>query len=391
MSLINRMLQDLDARQAAPGGRHPLPAEVRPLPPRRPSRRPLVFAGLAVLALVGGLAVVQWGLVAPAVPTPVAVAPVAQAVPVAAIAAVAVPPAPAAQPALPAQPAPTVAAEKPAEPQPVAVPVETKRPASPPSATPSLAAPAEKKSAAAAVKAPDVDSDTRPVRPRPPSTEKPSAASTKAPDAPPPAHGKSVKPPTIERAEAAGSPRERAEADYRKAIVALNQGRLDDAVDGLRKALRDDSMHVGARQLLVRLLLEAKRNDDAAQVLQDGLQGQPAQLGWAMTLARLQVDRGDLAGAWQTLDFSLPAAGHSADYQGFAAHVLQRLGRHREAVVHYLNAARLAPGDGRWWLGLGLALEAEGQIGEAREAFLRAKQSGNLSSALSALVEQKLR
>ena len=56
MSLINRMLQDLDARQAAPGGRHPLPAEVRPLPPRRPSRRPVVFAGLAVLALVGGLA-----------------------------------------------------------------------------------------------------------------------------------------------------------------------------------------------------------------------------------------------------------------------------------------------------------------------------------------------
>jgi MSHA biogenesis protein MshN len=150
-------------------------------------------------------------------------------------------------------------------------------------------------------------------------------------------------------------------------------------------------MHVGARQLLVRLLLEAKRNEDAAQVLQDGLQGQPAQLGWAMTLARLQVDRGDLAGAWQTLDFSLPAAGHNADYQGFAAHVLQRLGRPREAVVHYLNAARLAPGDGRWWLGLGLALEAEGQTGEAREAFLRAKQSGNLSSALSALVEQRLR
>ena len=391
MSLINRMLQDLDARQATPGGRHPLPAEVRPLPRRRPSCRPVVFAGLAVLALAVGLAVAQWALVAPAALPPAAVAPVAPvapvaqavpAVPVAAIAAVAAPS---------AQPAPAVAAENPAEPQPVAVPVETKRPASPPSATPSLAAPAEKKSAVAAVKAPNVDSDTKPARPRPPSTEKPSAASTKASDAPPPAHGKSVKPPTIERAEAAGSPRERAEADYRKAIVAVNQGRLDEAVDGLRKALRDDAMHVGARQLLVRLLLEAKRNDDAAQVLQDGLQGQPAQLGWAMTLARLQVDRGDLAGAWQTLDFSLPAAGHSADYQGFTAHVLQRLGRFREAVVHYLNAARLAPGDGRWWLGLGLALEAEGQTGEAREAYLRAKQTGNLSGALSALVEQKLR
>ena len=378
MSLINRMLQDLDARQAAPGGGHPLPAEVRPLPPRRPSRRPVVFAGLALLALAIGLVAAQWGRVAPAAPTPAGAAP--QAV------AVAAPPAPAVLPAPAVQPAPAVAPEKPAEPSPAAVPVETKRSA----ATTSLAAPTEKKSAVAAVKAPDADGDTKPARLRPPATEKPSAKSSEAPSAPP-ALGKGVKPPTIERAEAAGSPRERAEADYRKAIVALNQGRLDDAVDGLRKTLRDDSMHIGARQLLVRLLLEAKRNDDAAQVLQDGLQGQPAQLGWAMTLARLQVDRGDLAGAWQTLDFSLPAAGHSADYQGFAAHVLQRLGRPREAVVHYLNAARLAPGDGRWWLGLGLALEAEGQTGEAREAFLRAKQSGNLSSALSALVEQKLR
>ena len=394
MSLINRMLQDLDARQAAPGGRHPLPAEVRPLPPRPPSRRPVVFAGLAVLALAVGLAVAQWPLVAPAAPPLAAVAPVAPAVPEAAIAAVAAPPVPPVQPASTGQSAPTVAAEKTAEP-PAALPAETKRPAATPRAMPPLAAPAEKQSAIAAVKPPDADSESKPTRLRPPATEKPSAASPKAPDAAPPAspsaHGKGVKPPAIERAEAAGSPRERAEADYRKAIVALNQGRSDEAVDGLRKALRDDAMHVGARQLLVRLLLEAKRNDDAAQVLQDGLQGQPAQLGWAMTLARLQVDRGDLAGAWQTLDFSLPAAGHSADYQGFAAHVLQRLGRPREAVVHYLNAARLAPGDGRWWLGLGLALEAEGQTGEAREAFLRAKQSGNLSSALSALVEQKLR
>ena len=385
MSLINRMLQDLDARQAAPGGRHPLPAEVRPLPPRRPSRRPVVFAGLAVLALAVGLAVAQWALVVPAAPAPAAAAPQA---PVAAIAAVTAPPAPAA-PAIAAEK--PVAAEKPAEPPPQAPPVETRRPATTPRATPPLAVPAEKKSAVAAVKAPDVDGDTKPARLRPPATEKPSAASTKAPDAVLPAHGKAGKPPTIERAEAAASPRERAEADYRKAIAAVNQGRLDEAVDGLRKTLRDDAMHVGARQLLVRLLLEAKRNDDAAQVLQDGLQGQPAQLGWAMTLARLQVDRGDLAGAWQTLDFSLPAAGHSADYQGFSAHVLQRLGRPREAVVHYLNAARLAPGDGRWWLGLGLALEAEGQTGEAREAYLRAKQSGNLTSALSALVEQKLR
>lgn len=372
MSLINRMLQDLDARQAAPDVRHPLPAEVRPLPPRPASRRPVIFVGVAALALAVALTVNQLGV------SPPPVAPLSPA---------AAPPATVAAAAAPV--APPAAAEERAEPPRAASPVETQRPAPDQRAALSIAAPAEKKPALKTVKAPDEGGDAKPAR-LPPPTEKPSATSSKAPDAALPAHAKGAKP-TIERAESTGTPRERAESEYRKAIAALNQGRLDDAVDGLRSALRDDSLHVGARQLLVRLLLEAKRSDDAAQVLQDGLQGQPAQLGWAMTLARLQVDRGDLAGAWQTLDFSLPAAGNNADYQGFAGHVLQRLGRSREAAAHYLNAARLAPGDGRWWLGLGLALEAEGRSGEAREAFLRAKQSGNLGSALGALVEQKLR
>ena len=195
----------------------------------------------------------------------------------------------------------------------------------------------------------------------------------------------------IERTDAVGSPRERAESEYRKAIAAVNQGRVAEALEELRNALRQDGLHVASRQLLVRLLLEARQPDEAAKVLQDGLQGQPAQIGWAMSLARLQVDRGDLAGAWQTLDYSSPAAGNNADYQGFMAHVLQRLGRNRDAAKHYQAATRLSPTDGRWWLGLGLALEAEGQSGEAREMFLRARQTGNLGPQLTALIEQKLR
>ena len=71
--------------------------------------------------------------------------------------------------------------------------------------------------------------------------------------------------------------------------------------------------------------------------------------------------------------------------------MLQRLGRYKEAAEHYQQALRLSPGEGRWWLGLGLALEAEGRANEAREAFQRARQSGTLSSELTALVEQKLR
>lgn len=198
-------------------------------------------------------------------------------------------------------------------------------------------------------------------------------------------------PPVIERTPVAGSPHERADNEYRKAIGAVNQGRVAEATDALREALRQDALHVGARQLLVKLLLETRNQDEAIQVLRDGISGQPAQLGWAMSLARLQVERGDLEGAWRTLDHSLPAAGASPDYLGFTANVLQRLGRPDEAADQYRKATRLAPADGRWWLGLGWCLDAQGNAAEAREAFLRAKQAGNLSPELIALIDQKLR
>ena len=365
MSLINRMLQDLDAR----GVDQPLPSDVRPLPPAPRSRRPLILAAVVVLALAVALTTVrQLGLLQPlAAPAP------------AAVVAVAVEPVP---------PAPPVVAEQRVELPPEAPPVEIERPLPNQRATPVVTAPAEKKPAVKTVKAPDVGAEVKPARLSPPAVEKPSV---KSPEATPPAAVKAAKEPTIARSDSAASPRARAESEYRQAIEAVNQGRVAEAVDGLTRVLHGDALHTGARQLLVKLLLEAKRVDEALSVLHEGLQGQPAQLGWAMTLARLQVDRGDLAGAWQTLEFSLPVAGHHADYLGFAAHVLQRLGRHREAIVHYQAAARLAPGDGRWWLGLGLAMESEGRVSESREAFLRAKQCGNLGSALSALVEQKLR
>ena len=41
--------------------------------------------------------------------------------------------------------------------------------------------------------------------------------------------------------------------------------------------------------------------------------------------------------------------------------VLQRLNRSREAVEHYQAALRLNPAEGRWWVGLGIALEGAGQ------------------------------
>lgn len=187
------------------------------------------------------------------------------------------------------------------------------------------------------------------------------------------------------------SVRERAETDFQRAVTLLNGARTGEAIDLLLDVLRLDGGHVPSRQLLTRLLIEQGRTDEAMALLAEGLAAQPGQIQWAISLARLQVDRGDLAAAARTLQNSRQFAVASADYQGFAGFVAHRLGRQQEAAEHYLAATRLAPSEGRWWLGLGLSLEAGQRHAEAREAFARARASGTLNADLLAIVDQKLR
>lgn len=183
---------------------------------------------------------------------------------------------------------------------------------------------------------------------------------------------------------------QRAENDYRKAGSALQQGRQAEAIDGLEQAVQLDAQHAAARQMLVGLLLQAKRTDEAVHMAQEGLALDPAQVGLAMILARVQVEQGNLRPALDTLSHSLPYAQERADYQAFLAALLQRDKRHKDAIEHYLTALGKAPQNGLWWMGLGISLQAENRLPEAREAFGRAKTANTLSPELQAFVDQKL-
>jgi len=108
-------------------------------------------------------------------------------------------------------------------------------------------------------------------------------------------------------------------------------------------------------------------------------------------LARIQVERGDLQGAHDMLSRHAGSAANNADYHAFDAALLQRLGRHTEAVAGYQAALRLAPGAGVWWMGLGISLQADNRGTEALEAFRRAKAAGGLSPDLLGFVDQRLK
>lgn len=185
--------------------------------------------------------------------------------------------------------------------------------------------------------------------------------------------------------------RDLAENEYRKAIASMHQGRLAEAQEGYEAALNLNPGYHAARQALVGLLVETKKLAEAERVLQDGFALAPAQIGFAMALARLQVDRGDAAQAAATLRKGLDYAQGSPDYIAFFAALLQRQGRHEEAIEQFQAALRLKPASGVWWLGLGISLQAANRVADAQDAFRRARATDNLSPELAAFADQRIR
>jgi MSHA biogenesis protein MshN len=197
--------------------------------------------------------------------------------------------------------------------------------------------------------------------------------------------------PKISHQLRAGGGSEKAELSYRKALAAINEGRFEDAQAVLRQSLHESPDHQLNRQLFLKLLLEQRAMAEARQVAADGIRLTPNNLVWVMLLARLHVDSGDLAGAVQVLASAHNYGERNADFLGFYAALLLKQGRSSDAVREYHRALQIAPQEARWWLGLAMANEAHGDEREARVAFQQARQSAGISDEMRAYIEQRLR
>jgi MSHA biogenesis protein MshN len=366
MSVINQVLLDLDRRRASAAERSGIPSYVRALPDSsRYVRREWIAGGVAVLA-----ALVIW-MQRAAPEAPQASAPAALTGTGIAIETAVAPSA-----------GVTIDADRDDPAQPVPAFRLSQELSNPPAeVSPPLAA--SRLISRMDLEPPPATTRTQP-RPAPVVTDQSAVVITKSAPA---AAGKAE----IHKQVRQLTQQELAENEYRKATGLLHQGLPAEAQQGFDAALRLQPEHHAARQGLVGLLLEMRKLGDAERVLQEGLALAPAQSGFTITLARLQVHRGDTAEGVATLKRGYEYGRGNADYHAVLAALQQRLGQHEEAVEQFQAALRLKPARGVWWLGLGTSLHEVKRTADAQEAYRRARGAADIQPELAAVAEQRLR
>ena len=95
--------------------------------------------------------------------------------------------------------------------------------------------------------------------------------------------------------------------------------------------------------------------------------------------ARLQLADGRTAAVYAQLVSLEPQLGRDADVWALRANAAQRLGRHTECVDAYNRALALRPGEQRWMLGVAVSLAALGETANASAMAERARAVGPIS------------
>lgn len=364
MSLVNKMLRDLQQRQDGSPG-FPAADSLRKSRPGRSGGVPLTvglgFAGVAGLALLWGLSGWLSNLFSPApvpIPVPVAITGPASVAPVA------------------PKPAPLLV--------PPSIP-----PAAAPKTLPSMAAPVHAGPVTTTPRAPVVAAPVRPVAP----------SRTVFVTTPPNrmAAGEVALPLHPDRLPGALGGREpsaapvpatafaRAETAYREGLAAYRDNRLDRSLDALQKSLEIYPGHLPARELLADQLELSGRIDEALDILRKGLAIAPDYTAFRKRAARILLDRNLSAEACRVLvGNGLPRVADDPELHVLLASTYRRLAEHFLEAQTYRNLLVRFPRDGALWVGLGSALEAGGQGEEARQAFRQALATGGLSPELAA-------
>ena len=151
---------------------------------------------------------------------------------------------------------------------------------------------------------------------------------------------------------------EKSKASLRELVqYALKNGEEQEAIGLLYQLLESQPENTGARKKLAAMLFARGQLNEAEAVLRQGLQRQPDNLQMRLMLARLYFQRNDLQQALDTVTSDEVSAFLYPDYVSFRASLAEKLARYDIARQDYHALVESQPDEPRWWLGFAVSLE----------------------------------
>jgi len=183
---------------------------------------------------------------------------------------------------------------------------------------------------------------------------------------------------------------QRAEVAYQSAYLQLKSKHNRRAERTLRKALALEPSHIKARELLSGVYIKQGRWIEASELLRNGVSLSPKHITFSKLYARALMQLNQDVLAISVLQRHAPKMSHDPNYFAILAALYQRQNNHALAVTTYSKIVKIQPQNGVWWVGLGISLEALGKTRQAHHVYRQARKSGSLQNDVKRFTHNRI-
>ena len=171
---------------------------------------------------------------------------------------------------------------------------------------------------------------------------------------------------------------------------SLNNNDLDLAQLLLHELLETEPENIKASKKLASLLFAQGDYVRSKLLLIRSIELHPAQSDLRLMLARLYVVQKDTAQAMNILAEIQPSADNQTEYLAYRASLAQQLKQTELAKSDYKTLTKIESTNAKWWLGLAIAEDQLGEMNMAVQAYNRASALGQLDGSVNEFIQQRI-
>lgn len=175
-----------------------------------------------------------------------------------------------------------------------------------------------------------------------------------------------------------------------RAAQAVADKNIPEAIHFYNQIIELNQSAHDTRKKLAVLYYSTDASEEAKEVLSDGVDLVPQRVDFRLMLARLYYREGSFFDAYEVLEELEPEVQSNIDYYGLKANVAKELEEFAEASHIYGRLALFEPNRAQWWLGLAVSLDKIGQSEGALKAYENAIDLRQLSASADDFIRQRI-